>query len=575
MKKFIKLPKLAANMEKGKVTKWLKQVGEKTEKGEPLVEVTTGKINVQMDTPFTGRLFEILVPAGFEAPVGANLGILEITETLPEPIETKKETGEEAVTPQSQIGIRKKEHFDVVIIGGGPGGYVAAIRAAQLGGKVALAEKDKLGGTCLNRGCIPSKAMIKSAGLYTAAKKSAEYGVQASGLRVNISKIMEHKSTVVNQLRIGVEQLMHDNGIKVYHGKGSLAGKNQVTVTLKNDTAVELTAKDIIIASGSLPAGLPVPGSDLPEVLNSDTVLEIDQIPQSLVIIGGGYIAIEMGCFFNAVGAKVTIIEMQSRILPFADKEISDELEDILKNDGISIHTGTKVRSIVSVQGGGLAVLASDTDDEEKLFYCEKVLNATGRVCNYGGLNLEASGIEINEKAIAVNRKMQTNIANIYAIGDVTGKAMLAHVASNQGIIAAENIMGNNVIVDYSVIPSVVFSRPEIGYVGLTEEEARRQNLDYVVSRFPFAALGKALTTGETKGWCKLLSIKSTGQILGVHIIGPEATDLIAIMAVSMKSGITVTQLAQTIFAHPTMAEIISETANMAIGTPINLPGRS
>lgn len=561
MEEVLKLPKLALKMEEGTIARWLKQEGDLVAKGEPLVEVSTGKVNVQVEAPVSGKITKILVSAQTKVPVGTDLVVIK-----PMPVSTDGDTGAKVFDPSLA-----QEQFDVVVIGGGPGGYVAAIRAAQLGGRVALVEKGELGGTCLNRGCIPTKALVKSAELFAAVQRAGEFGIEVKEPRADLVKIMERKDAVLDQLRGGIEQLMQANGITVISGMGSLAGEGQVKVANEVDE-ITLQTKNIILATGSRPAQVPIPGAELSGVLDSDAMLSLSEMPRSLIIIGGGVIGVEMAWIYSALGAKVTVIEMLPRILMPLDEEIALELQDSLGNSGISIYPGTGVKKISPVEGGGLAVTASGADGTEKMFYGEKVLISTGRAYNSQGLNLEQMGVVTERNAIKVDFRMSTGVPGIYAVGDVTGNILLAHVASTQGMVAAENAMGMEREIDYSAVPSAIFTNPEVGCVGLTEEQAREQGYNVKVSRFPFAAIGKALTMGETEGQCKLICDGATWKILGAHILGPHATDLIAVLTVGMQNGLTATQIAHTIFAHPTTAEIILEAAHGIADKAIHLP---
>lgn len=560
MDEVLKLPKLSLKMTEGTVLKWLIQEGDLMAKGTPLVEVGTGKVNVQVEAPVSGRLVKILVPVQSNAPVGAELAVIRP--------ETVAAGGAPGQVYDPALG---RQEFDVVIIGGGPGGYVAAIRAAQLGGKAALVEQDELGGVCLNWGCIPTKALIASAGLYEALRRAGEFGLTVKEAGADLAGIMKRKEQVVGQLRSGVALLLKENGVAVVKGVGSLAGKGRVKVTGQGNEIV-LQAKNIIIATGSRPARLPIPGADLTGVLNSSEILSLDSLPGSLIIIGGGVIGVEMAWIFSALGSKVTIIELQPRILPPVDEELALQLSDIFKEKGIRLYTGAGVKKISRVEGGGLVVAASDDKGEDRLFYGEKVLISTGRSLNTGGLRLEEAGVTVEQGAIKVDGRMMTSVPGVYAIGDVTGGSLLAHVASTQGLVAAENIMGRPREMDYRVVPSAIFTSPEIGTVGLSEQQALEKGHRVKVSRFPFNAIGKALAMGETEGQLKLICDEADGKILGAHILGPHATDLIAVLAVSMQNGLTAGQIAHTIFAHPTTAEIIAEAANGIVGKAIHLP---
>lgn len=446
------------------------------------------------------------------------------------------------------------KEYDIAIVGGGPGGYVAALRAAQLGSKVALIEKDRLGGTCLNRGCIPTKALARSAEALLEAKHLQQFGVLAEGVKADLGKMMERKAQVVNTLVTGIEALMKGGGVDVVSGAGRFISAGKVAVN-----GQEVLARKVILAPGSVPARIPIPGLDLPGVVTSDGILEIQHLPQSLAIIGGGVIGIEFASIFAALGCKVYVLEMLPAILPPVDEEISRRFSQILRGQGVEVNTAAKVKEVVTGTGG-LAV-NFDTAKGPQSLNVEMVLVAVGRSPYTEGLGLAEAGVTMNRRAIAVNDKMETNLKGVYAIGDATGGIMLAHVASYQGEIAVENALGRERRADYRLVPNCIFSIPEIASVGLTEKQAQEQGLPCKVSRFPFSALGRAHTMGETTGLVKLLCHAETTEILGAHIMGPHATDIISETALAMKLGATARDLAHTIHAHPTLPEAIYEAA--------------
>ena len=459
--------------------------------------------------------------------------------------------------------------IEVVIIGGGLGGYVAAIKAAQLGLKVVLVEKDKLGGVCLNWGCIPTKALVSTAELLNNLQRAGEFGIQVKDYSFDFPAIMKRKDMITKRLTSGVEQLMKANRVKVIKGEGQIIEPGTVEVT---DTAGEkemIKSKNIIIATGSKVMRLPIPGIDNEGVITSDGALSLSELPSRMVIIGGGVVGIEFAGIFKALGVEVTVVEMLPRILLPIDEEIALRLTQVLKRKGIEILTDCKVREIKK-NNQNLEVLISTNHGEEKI-ETEKVLLAAGRVPELGNIDVQRLGIELDKGAIKVDEKMSTNIPGIYAVGDVVGKIMLAHVASREGIVAVENISGTEVLMDYKVVPNCVFSMPEVASVGLTEEEARKENHNIKVSKFPFIANGKALSMGETEGMVKIIADADTSELLGFHILGAHASDLIAEGTLALSVEATAFEIVNTIHAHPTLSEAIAEAAEGITGKPIHI----
>jgi len=446
------------------------------------------------------------------------------------------------------------EERDIIVIGGGPGGYVAAIHAAHLGAKVALVEKDKLGGTCLNRGCIPTKALVRSAEVLLDIKRADEFGIDVNGASANFQKIMSRKRSVVDQLVSGVERLMTSNRISVHRGAARLTSPNSVMVN-----GEELHAKKVIVASGSESTLLPVPGVDLPGVLSTDDILELQEIPESLIVVGGSHVGVEFATIFNAMGTKVTIVERRPLQLEPVDEELGKRFAQTLPKQGITVKIGAAVKA-VRKQGDRLKVVW-DTPNDEDGVEAQLVLMATGRQPHTTGLGLAELGIKMDGKGIAVNDLMETSINNVYAIGDVLGKNMLAHVASYEGEIAAENALGGSRKADYRAVPTCVFTIPEVAGVGLTEKEAKEKGISYEASKFPFMVCGRAVAMGEAVGTVKVICEADTKKVLGMHIFGPHASDLIAegVLAVQMEA--TAKDLAHTIHAHPTLPEAVMEAA--------------
>lgn len=452
--------------------------------------------------------------------------------------------------------------YDIVIVGAGPGGYVAAIKAAHMGAKVALIEKDAVGGVCLNFGCIPTKSLIKSAEVYQSALNASNFGINIDKENISFdwNKILEKKNAVVKRLTQGVKTLIDKNKIDLFIGEAKVNDANNVTV---ND--IRLKTKSVILATGASPVIPPISGLkeaiEKEIVLTSKQILDIKEIPKSLVIVGGGVIGIEFATIFSTFGSEVTIIEREENILLNIDDEVRNTYLRILKKAKINVLTNATVTRFDKQK------VYYTYKNEEKIIKTDKVLLSIGMRANTQGL--EHLNLEINN-GIVVNERLETNIKGIYAIGDCNGKMMLAHVASAEGIIAVENIMGKNSSIDYLKAPAGIYSFPEIAMVGLTEQEAKKRNLDYSVSKFPLAANGKALVEGQTDGFVKIVSDNKYGEILGVHILGENATDLIAEAVTAMELEGTVYELAKSIHPHPTLSESIMEAAHKAINHPIH-----
>ena len=464
--------------------------------------------------------------------------------------------------------MKGKGTFDVIVIGGGPGGYVAAIRAAQLGAKVLLVEKDQLGGTCINRGCIPTKAMLADAKLYDQAKHSAVLKIES--LRIDMKQLLLRKDEVVKRLVTGVQFLINNNGITFFQGKAKFV--DQKTIEVEGQKGKEqFEGQRIIIATGSVSAQIPNVDVDGKVILTSTEMLELSSIPKELIIIGGGVIGMEFACLFNSLGSKVTVIEMLPEIISTEDGEVIRGLTTLLKKKNIQIYTDTKVKE-AKVKKGHAEVTVVDKEGKEVLFKAEKALMAVGRSPYADGLGLEKINIAFNGKFIKVNEKMETNIPWIYAIGDVTGNQMLAHKASAEGIVAAENISGHKTHADYSKIPNCIYTFPEVASIGLTEKQAKEKGLQVRIGRYPFQSNGRALAMGESEGFVKVIADKDLGQVVGVHILGSHATDMIGGPVLAMVLETTVEEMGKTIQAHPTLNEALSEAALDAIKEAIHLP---
>ncbi|MGE5485168.1 MAG: dihydrolipoyl dehydrogenase [Ignavibacteriales bacterium] len=461
--------------------------------------------------------------------------------------------------------------FDSVIIGGGVAGYVAAIKGAQMGGRIALVEKDRLGGTCLNRGCIPTKALVRSAEVLDLARRGAEFGVQTSGASLDMSKVSARKNQIVSQLVGGVGLLLKSWGVEVHQGTGRVLDANHVEVQVDDGAVITLETRSVIIATGSKPVDLPIPGAGSPGVFAGEAALNLDRVPQRMAVIGAGVIGMEFACIFSAFGSHVTVLEKLPGILPPVDEEMSRRLLALLARRGVKVHTGASVDGISTGADGSKRVMARDASGNEIGVDADVVVVAVGRRADYGGIDLDRLGIAHDRKGISVDSHMMTSVPGIYAAGDVLGRTWLAHVASHEGIVAMRNIMGEKCEMSYDVIPSCVFSMPEIAWVGATEKDAIASAPagGVRVSRFPFTANGRALILGEHEGMVKVVS-DAAGRILGVHILGPHADDLIHEAAAAMHTRATAESVGEMIHAHPTLAEAVGEAFLGAQGSPIH-----
>lgn len=458
-----------------------------------------------------------------------------------------------------------EQKFDLTVVGGGPGGYVAAIRAAQLGLKVAVIEEREMGGTCLNRGCIPTKSLLHSAEAYHLVKHCSEFGIRVADAEFDYVQMSQRKDRVVKQLRSGVEYLVKSSGSLIISGKAYIKDRNTIEVTGKEKTTVK--TDKIIIATGSSPSKPPISGIDGNKVLDSDKVLELTECPSRVVIIGGGVIGVEFATIFNSLGKEVTIIEMMHNIIPGVDTEISMMLRKSLEKKDVKIFTDSKVTSISS---GQEAVCTFEKDGRVNKAEGDIVIVAIGRKPNSGDLGLEKIGVATDRGFIKVDDKLETSVKGIYAIGDVTGKVLLAHVASAQGIVAAANAAGKKNTMNYDIVPGCIYSSPEIATVGMTEEEALNKKMNIKVGRFPVSANSKSMIMGEKDGLVKIITESITGEILGAHILAPRATDMISEICVAMKLESTIEELSDTIHPHPTVSEMIMEAAHDVEGNCVH-----
>ncbi|WP_029451114.1 dihydrolipoyl dehydrogenase [Clostridium algidicarnis] len=447
---------------------------------------------------------------------------------------------------------------DIIIIGGGPGGYVAAIRAAQLGLNVTVIEKDKLGGTCLNRGCIPTKALYRNAEILNILENIDEFGISVSDYSINVAKVQDRKNKVVHTLVLGVEQLLKANKVEVISGEATLKDKNTVTVKTA-DGVQDMRTKNIIIATGSVPYMPNIKGIEEKGVVTSDELLEFEEIPEELVILGGGVIGLEFAGIFNAMKTKVKVIKASTTIFPSVDSDITKRYSAYLKKQGIEVQSSVDVKSIER-QGEKLVVKAEGKKGEMSIT-ADTILISKGRRANVKGLDIESLGIDMDKKGIRVDENLKTNIEGIYAIGDVNGISLLAHAASSQGVYAVEHIAGLTNKKYEAIIPDCIFVFPEIASVGVTEDEAKKRELEYNASKFMFGANGKALSLGEGDGFIKILSLKEDDTIIGVHIMGPHASDLIHEGALAINNKLGVEDIKKTVHAHPTLSEAFYEAA--------------
>ena len=454
------------------------------------------------------------------------------------------------------------EKFNVVVIGGGPGGYVCAIRLAQLGFKTACVEsRGSLGGTCLNVGCIPSKNLLNLSENFHKAKNFSNLGIETGQLKLNIEKMMKNKDKAVTVLTKGVEFLFKKNKVTYFKGTGSFKSPNQISIIDDKKKETILEAQKIIISTGSEPVSLPNVKFDEKIILSSTGALSLNSVPKKMIVVGGGYIGLEMGSVWSRLGSEVHVIEFLDHITPGMDKEVSKEFMKILTKQGISFHMQTKVESIKNNKTSA-KVFLMDKDGKKKELECDVVLISVGRKPNTKNLKLDSIGVLLDEKKrIKVNKNFETNIKNIYAIGDVIAGPMLAHKAEEEGIAVAELISGQSGHVNYDVIPGVIYTSPEVATVGKTEEQLKSLGIKFKVGKFPFIANSRAKAINEPEGFVKILADEKTDKILGVHMIGPHVGEIIGEVAVAMESGASSEDIARTCHAHPTFSEAVKEAA--------------
>ena len=573
-------------MTEGQIVKWNKKEGEKVEEGEILLEIMTDKTSMELEAEASGYLIKVLKQDGETVPVTEVIGYIGAegeeapTGSAPqaapepkvaEPVAAAQPAASASNEPKSPKG---DDEFDVVVIGGGPAGYVAAIKAAQLGGKVAIVEKVHFGGTCLNKGCIPTKTFLKNAEIIEGIEMAGKRGIilENDKFTIDMPKVVKLKNDIVKTLTNGVQGLLKSNDVKIYNGIGKINVDKDVVVTNDKGETVLRTDK-IILAGGSKVGRINIPGIDSPKVLTSDDILDIQQIPKSLAVIGGGVVGIELGQVFNSFGSEVTVVEMMDRIIPGVDRESSETLRKELEKKGMKILTSTAIKEIVD-NGDTLTIKVDGKDD----IVAEKALLSIGRVPDLEGIG--EIDLELENGKVKVDKYMETSVKGIYAPGDINGTRMLAHAAFRMGEIAAENaIQGNhratrletNSSASIYTIPSAIYTVPEVAMVGLTEEQAK-EKYDISVGKFAFVGNGRALASGESAGFVKVIADKKYGEILGVHIVGPSAAEIINEAATLMKMEITVDEVIKTIHGHPTYSEALFEACADVLGEAVHLP---
>ncbi len=574
------MPKAGIDMTEGQIIKWNKKEGDKVETGEILLEIMTDKTSMELEAEDSGYLIKIIKGDGETVPVTEVIGYIGAEgEVVPEGISKDAVETSENVSDKKEKGpIKEREieerntaaksekgedEFDVVVIGGGPAGYVAAIRAAQVGGKVAVVEKSELGGTCLNRGCIPTKTFLKNAEIIEGIEMSSKRGIilENEKFTIDMPKVISLKNEIVKTLTNGVQGLLKSNSIKIFKGVGKINKDKDVVI---NGEKVLRTNK-IILAGGSKVGSVNIPGIESKRVLTSDDILDLKELPKSLAVIGGGVVGVELGQAYLSFGSEVTVIEMMDRIVPGVDREASETLRKALEKKGMKILTSSKIKEIID-EGDKLRIKLEDKED----VVAEKALLSIGRVPD-----LEAVGeldLEMERGKIKVDKYMETSVKGVYAPGDINGIKMLAHAAFRMGEVAAENaILGNHREIKLETTPSAIYTIPEVGMVGLTEEEAK-EKYDINVGKFAFVGNGRALASGDTTGFVKVIADKKYGEILGVHIVGQSAAEIINEASSLMAMEITVDEVIKTIHGHPTFSEALFEACADVLGEAIHLP---
>ena len=559
----LKMPQLGLTMEEGTLSKWLKHEGDTVKAGEVVAEITTDKLTNELTSEQDGVMLKLVAQEGDDIPVKGTLAwIGQAGEAVPGavPAAVAAAVPQAPAAPAAAPAGGKKS---VIVIGGGPGGYVAAIRAAQLGAEVTVVEKQYLGGTCLNVGCIPTKCLLHSAELVEQIKtQGKEIGVEVEGVKVNFPQVIAHKNAISKQLTSGVAGLLKLNKVKKVDGTAKFIGEKQLEVTKADGSKETMTADAIIVATGSVNAQPPIPGlKENPNCIDSTGALSLEKLPQTMVVIGGGVIGLELACAYAAFGTKITMVEAMDHMLPMLDGDLTKIGVAHMKKMGMDFHLECPVQSVESSPVGA-KVVCKDKSGKTVTFEAEKVLVAIGRKANTAGLDLAAGKIDNDKGRILVNDKMETNVPGVYAIGDcVFGHAQLAHTASAMGEVASENICGLEAHYCEKTNPTCVYMEPEAASVGLTEEQCKAQGIAYKVGKFPMSANGKALILNGGEGLVKIIAGAEYGEILGMHIIGPRATDLIAEGALAIEGEMTLDEIIDTIHSHPTVTETMREAA--------------
>ena len=558
------MPKAGVDMTEGQIVQWNKKVGEFVKEGEVLLEIMTDKVSMELEAEEDGYLIAILKGDGETVPVTEVIGYLgEEGENIPTAGAAPEASPAPAAASASNDDNKSDDAYDIVVIGGGPAGYYSAIRGAQLGGKVAIVEKSEFGGTCLNKGCIPTKTYLKNAEILDGLKIAAGRGINlaSTNYTIDMDKTVDFKNSVVKTLTGGVQGLLKANKVTIFNGLGQV--NPDKTVTIGSET---IKGRNIILATGSKVSRINIPGIESQLVMTSDDILDLRELPKSLAVMGGGVVGIELGLVYASYGVEVTVVEMADRIIPAMDKEVSLELQKILAKKGMKIMTSVGVSEIV--EANNQLTLKLNNGEE---IVADRALLSIGRVPQLDGL--ENLNLELDRGRIKVNAYQETSIPGIYAPGDVNGTKMLAHAAYRMGEVAAENAMRGNVRkahLDYT--PAAVYTHPEVAMCGLTEEDARAKYGDVLVGKSSFAGNGRAIASNEAQGFVKVVADAKYHEILGVHIIGPAAAELINEASTIMENELTVDELLQSIHGHPTFSENMYEAFADVLGEAIHNP---
>lgn len=575
------MPKLGVDMQEGEIIEWKKQVGDTVNEGDVLLEINSDKTNMEIEAEDSGVLLKIVRQEGDVVPVTEVIGYIgaegEVVEDNSSSAAAEKATADleaaglevpkapaasEAPAKENKAPLADDE-YDIIVVGGGPAGYYAAIRGAQLGGKIAIVEKSEFGGTCLNVGCIPTKTYLKNAEILDGIKIAAGRGINlaSTNYTIDMDKTVDFKNSVVKTLTGGVQGLLKANKVTIFNGLGQV--NPDKTVTIGSQT---IKGRNVILATGSKVSRINIPGIDSKLVLTSDDILDLREMPKSLAVMGGGVVGIELGLVWASYGVDVTVIEMADRIIPAMDKEVSTELQKILSKKGMKIKTSVGVSEIVE-ENNQLTLKLNNGEE----VVAEKALLSIGRVPQMNGL--ENLNLEMDRNRIKVNDYQETSIPGIYAPGDVNGTKMLAHAAYRMGEVAAENAMHGNVRkANLQFTPAAVYTHPEVAMVGITEEDARAKYGDILVGRNSFTGNGRAIASNEDQGFVKVIADAKFHEILGVHIVGPAAAEMINEAATIMESELTVDELLLSIHGHPTFSEVMYEAFADVLGEAIHNP---